>query len=156
MLRARDRACRLARAVAVVACVTALAGAAAPDGTAAVARTVATGSPLSLGEPQVAASSRVSGVAATTFTFSSRPATSASAAALVRVWARPAGTRQWADAGRVLPAGFAASYDPAVAASPGGSLLVAVGTAPQAGGCITGGSVAFTRVAADGRLGPVR
>src|SRR5579875_2306753 len=131
MLPAPRRVCRLAGAIAATACMALVLGAASAGGTVAVSQTVATGPPQSLGEPMAVASSLVRGVAATTFTFSSRPATSASAAALVRVWTRPARTRRWAEAGRVLAPGFAASYDPAVAALPGGSLLIAAGIAPQ-------------------------
>jgi hypothetical protein len=115
---------------------------------------VTTGAAQSLGEPAAAADSAVSAVVATRF---------GSAGAQVRAWTRTARSGRWAGPGLVLPAGFGSSYDASAAASPGGPLLVVVGTAPAgekkcAGGsvAIAGGSVAIVNVSSSGRLGPAR
>lgn len=60
----------------------------------------------------------------------------------VTAWTRPPGSAVWSTGTTVQPAGFAASYDPGVAAMPDGRLIlsgVAAGNAP--GACLPGGSV---------------
>lgn len=105
--------------------------------------TVTTGAARTLGEPAAAETSQVSVVAATTFS---------GGRAVVHAWARQAGASAWRDAGAVLPAGFADSYDPSAAALSDGSVLVVVGAGSLTSGCISGSAVALARISAQGDI----
>jgi hypothetical protein len=118
------------------------------DGPAVVhVEKVAAGPARSLGEPAVAQDASATAVTATAF---------GAAGAQAAVWTKRAGTATWRQAGRILPAGFGSSYDPAAAAAPGGPLLVVAGTAPPGEGCIANGSVAIASVGSQGTLGTAR
>jgi hypothetical protein len=118
------------------------------DGPAVVnVEKVATGPARSLGEPAAAQDASATAVTATAF---------GAAGAQAAVWTKRAGTVTWQRAGRILPAGFGSSYDPAAAAAPGGPLLVVAGTAPPGEGCIANSSVAIASVGSQGTLGTAR
>jgi hypothetical protein len=74
-------------------------------------------------------------------------ATSFAGGSAVSLWTEPSGSAAWSAAGQLLPAGFSASYDAAVAPGPDGSALVVAGASePGPAGCLNGGSVVAERV----------
>lgn len=71
--------------------------------------------------------------------------------ASITAWSRRRGARQWPAGVAVQPAGFGASYDPAVAAEPDGSVaLVGVATAGGTGPCLPTSSVYLAQTGAGG------